>query len=89
MRRLTSLTVLILTGCASVPQAGSIIPRPVRDWRQVATAGDRDRLAYSTGRRRSMANSPRSRAEVAGVCGARRIAMGLRLLSIRSGELAN
>jgi hypothetical protein len=38
------LLLLILSACATSPQAEAVIERPVRDWRAVATAHDRDRL---------------------------------------------
>ena len=44
MRRFSCLAYLLLAACTTVPPAGSVIERPQRDWRLVATADDRDRL---------------------------------------------
>ncbi|HEX6219418.1 MAG TPA: DUF4893 domain-containing protein [Sphingomicrobium sp.] len=44
MRITASLASLILAACTTAPPTGSIIERPARDWRLVATADDRDRL---------------------------------------------
>jgi hypothetical protein len=44
MRRFACLASLLLAACAAMPPAGSVIERPPRDWRLVATPDDRDRL---------------------------------------------
>ena len=38
------LALFALSACATAPQSGAVIERPVRDWRAVATADDRGRL---------------------------------------------
>ena len=38
------LAFFALSACATAPQSGAVIERPVRDWRAVATADDRGRL---------------------------------------------
>ena len=44
MRASACLASLALAACAATPPSGSVIERPPRDWRLVATADDRDRL---------------------------------------------
>ena len=44
MRRVFSLVLISLAGCASAQQSGAVIDHAPRDWRAVATADDRDRL---------------------------------------------
>jgi hypothetical protein len=44
MRRIACLGFTLVAACVSGPQLGSVIERPPRDWRLVATADDRSRL---------------------------------------------
>lgn len=44
MRQLTVLLIAALSACTTVPRSGQVIEHAPRDWRQVATADDRDRL---------------------------------------------
>jgi hypothetical protein len=44
VKKLFPAIALILAACATMPPAGSVIERPPRDWRLVATPDDRDRL---------------------------------------------
>jgi uncharacterized protein DUF4893 len=40
----TATALLALPGCAAIQPSGAVIGAPVRDWRMVATADDRERL---------------------------------------------
>jgi len=44
MRKSFSLILVSLASCATAQQSGTVIQRPQRDWRAIATADDRGRL---------------------------------------------
>ena len=44
MKHLGLAILFVLSGCAAVAQTSGMMPNPSRDWRQVATANDRERL---------------------------------------------
>ena len=44
MKRLALIVSVMLTGCATLEQPTQMVAQPTRDWRQVATTTDRERL---------------------------------------------